>query len=85
MNQGMLNLEEQVMEKANFLYICKYNGKEHIRSCIREALFEITKLNEVQVCNLFGVYKKDLGIVDFDFEQCIDKIYNKMQEMGAGQ
>ena len=81
MNQE--KLEKEIMEKANFLYICKYNGKEHLRVCIREALYEITKLNQVQVCKLFDVFSKDIETVEFDFELYIEEIYNKMQEMGA--
>lgn len=81
MNQE--KLEKEIMEKANFLYICKYNGKEHLRVCIREALYEITKLNQVQVCKLFDVFSKDIETVEFDFELYIEEIYNKMQKMGA--
>ena len=76
-------IEKEVMEKANFLYICKYNGKEHLRTCIREAMQEITKLNEVQVCKLFDVFNKDIKTVETDFEQYIETIYKKMQDMGA--
>lgn len=76
-------IEKEVMEKANFLYICKYNGKEHLRTCIREAMQEITKLNEVQVCKLFDVFNKDLKTIECDFEQYIETIYKKMQDMGA--
>ena len=83
MNQGKSSLEEQVMEKANFLYICKYNGKEHLRTCIREAFYEITKLNEVQICKMFDVFNKDLKSVQSDFEECIEAIYDKMKEKGA--
>lgn len=81
MNQE--KLEKEIMEKANFLYICKYNGKEHLRVCIREALYEITKLNQVQVCKLFDVFSKDIETVEFDFEDYVEEIYNKMKEMGA--
>ena len=76
-------LEKEVMEKANFLYICKYNGKEHLRVCIREALEQVTKLNEIQICKIFGVFKKDIDTLEFDFEQHIEDIYKKMQSMGA--
>lgn len=76
-------LERQVMEKANFLYICKYNGKEHLRVCIREALLEITKLNEIQICKLFDIFSKDIETVKFDFENYIEEIYAKMILLGA--
>lgn len=76
-------LENEIMDKANFYYICKYHGEKHLRDCIREALFEITKLTEVQFCNIFGVFTKDLIKEPFDFEKYVDEIYNKMQEMGA--
>lgn len=69
-------LEKQIMEKANFLYICKYHGTEHQRACIREALNDITQLTESQFCSVFSIYKNDI-------EAYIDKIYNTMQEMGA--
>lgn len=77
------NLEKEVMDKANFLYICKYKSEEHLRVCIREALYEITKLNQVQVCKLFDIFSKDIETVEFDFELYIEEIYKKMQEMGA--
>lgn len=86
MGQNKLSLEaieKEVMDKANFLYICKYNGKEHLRVCIREALYEITKLNEVQVCKIFDVFNKDLESVQSNFEEYIEVIYNKMKEKGA--
>ena len=76
-------LENEIMDKENFYYICKYHGEKHLRDCIREALFEITKLTEVQFCNIFGVFTKDLIKEPFDFEKYVDEIYNKMQEMGA--
>lgn len=69
-------LEQQIMEKANFLYICKYHGAKHLRVCIREAVNDITHLTDSQFCSLFGVYIKDI-------ETYIDQIYNKMQKMGA--
>ena len=78
-------LEKEIMEKANFLYICKYNGKEHLRACIREALYEITKLKQVQVCKLFDVFSKDIEKVEFDFELYIEEIYSKMILLGAEQ
>lgn len=78
-------LEKEIMEKANFLYICKYNGKEHLRVCIREALYEITKLNQVQVCKLFDIFSKDIETVEFDFELYIEEIYSKMILLGAEQ
>ena len=71
------------MEKANFLYICKYNGKEHMRTCIREALEQVTHLNEIQVCKVFDVFKKDIDSLKFDFEEFVEDIYKKMQSMGA--
>ena len=40
-------LEKEVMDKANFYYICKYHGEKHLKECIREALYAITKLTEV--------------------------------------
>ena len=83
MNQE--KLEKEIMEKANFLYICKYNGKEHLRVCIREALYEITKLNQVQVCKLFDIFSKDIETVEFDFELYIEEIYSKMILLGAEQ
>lgn len=76
-------LEKDVMDKANFYYICKYHGGEHMRKCIREAFYEITKLNEVQTCKLFGVFSKDLETIELDFEDYIEKIYQKMLTMGA--
>lgn len=76
-------LEQEVMEKANFFYICKYNGKNHLRECIREALAEVTKLNEVQVCKIFDIFSKDVETIKTDFEDYVEEIYNKMQEMGA--
>ena len=78
-------LEKEIMEKANFLYICKYKGKEHLRVCIREALYEITKLNQVQVCKLFDIFSKDIETVEFDFELYIEEIYSKMILLGAEQ
>ena len=50
-------LEREIMEKANFFYTCKYNGKEHLRVCIREAITEITHLNEVQMCKVFDIFR----------------------------
>ena len=76
-------IEKKVMDKANFLYICKYNGSEHLRTCIREALLEITKFNEVQVCKLFDVYSKDIETIKFDFELYIEELYSKMILLGA--
>lgn len=76
-------LEQEVMEKANFFYICKYNGKNHLRECIREALAEVTKLNEVQLCKIFDIFAKDVETIKSDLEDYIEEIYNKMQEMGA--
>ena len=83
MNQLGLRLEEQVIEKANFLYICKYNGKEHLRNCIREALHEITKLNEIQMCKMFDIFNKDIKTIQYDFEKYVDELYERMKEKGA--
>ena len=71
------------MEKANFFYICKYNGKEHLRTCIREAITELTSLNEVQLCKVFDMFTKYIDVPEFDFEEYVETIYKKMQEMGA--
>ena len=76
-------LEKEVMDKANFYYICKYHGDKHLRECIREALSVITKLTEVQFCNLFGVFSKDLIKQPIDYEKYIDEVYEKMKEKGA--
>lgn len=77
------NLEKEIMEKANFLYLCKYHGKEHLRVCIREAITEITHLNEVQLCKLFDLFSKDISTPEFDFEEYVEVIYRKMKELGA--
>ena len=80
----MLNLnEKEVMEKANFLYICKYHGTEHMRVCIREAITELTHLNQVQICKFFDMFRKDINVPEFDFEEYVEMIYKKMQELGA--
>lgn len=76
-------LEKEVMDKANFYYICKYHGEKHLKDCIREALYAITKLTEVQFCNLFGVFSKDLIKQPFDYEQYVEDVYNKMKDLGA--
>lgn len=76
-------LEKEVMDKANFLFICKYHGEQHLRSCIREAFYQITKINEVQICKIFGVFSKDLKTLEFDYENYIEQIYQKMLTMGA--
>ena len=76
-------LETEVMDKANFYYICKYHGDKHLRDCIRESLYTITKLSEVQFCNLFGVYSKDLIKEPIDYEKYVEEIYCKMKTKGA--
>lgn len=64
------------MDKANFDYICVYKGKVHLRVCIRDAVTKVTHLNEKQFCALFGIYQNDM-------ESYIEKLYKKMQDMGA--
>ena len=86
MSKRLVNLkplEKEIMEKANFLYLCKYNGKEHLRTCIREAITELTNLNEVQLCKVFDIFTKDIDVPEFDFEEYVEVIYKKMQELGA--
>lgn len=83
MKVNLKPLEKEIMQKANFLYICKYNGTEHLRVCIREAITEVTHLNEVQMCKVFDLFTKDIGVPEFDFEEYVEVIYKKMQELGA--
>lgn len=83
MKVNLKPLEKEIMEKANFLYLCKYNGKEHLRVCIREAIAELTHLNEVQMCKVFDLFVKDIGVLEFDFEEYVEVIYKKMQELGT--
>ena len=80
---NMEKLEKEVMEKANFYFVCKQHGEQHLKECIREALYEITKLTEVQFCNVFGIFCKELQKEPFDYEMYVEEIYKKMQELGA--
>ncbi len=83
MKVNLKPLEKEVMEKANFIYLCKYNGKEHLRTCIREAILELTNLNEIQMCKIFDLFRKDINVPEFYFEEYVEVIYKKMQKLGA--
>lgn len=74
--QSLEPLEKKIMDKANFDYICKYNGKVPLKDCIKNAVSKITYLNDVQFCSIFSIFNNDM-------ELYIEKIYRKMQEMGA--
>lgn len=77
-------LKEKVMDKANFLYMCKYNRSTDtamgLRDCIIEALNSVTHLTESQFCSVYGCLYKD---IKFDFDRYIDDIYNTMIKLGA--
>ena len=83
MKVNLKPLEKEVMERANFLYICKYHGEQHLRLCIREAITELTHLTEVQMCRVFDMLKSDIEAPNFDFEEYVEVIYQKMRELGA--
>lgn len=74
-----LTLEERIMDKANFFYTCKYNGKEDIRICIMEALEEETRLSASQFCSLYGIFKSDY---EKDYNNYIESIYQTMKKRG---
>lgn len=69
-------IEKQIMDKANFDYICKYKGGVSLQECIKNAVYEITHLTDSQFCSLFSIYNNDIDLY-------IQKIYKKMQDMGA--
>ncbi len=72
-------IDEKVMDKANFLYMCKYNRSTEtamgLRDCIIEAVKEVTHLTEAQLCSVYGCLYKDLK---FDFDCYIDYLYKTM-------
>ena len=74
--QSLEPLEKQIMDKANFDYICKHKGTVPLKECIKNAVGEITHLNDAQFCSIFSIFNNDM-------ELYIEKIYRKMQEMGA--
>lgn len=65
-------LEERVMERANFLYICKYHGTKKLRDCVNEAIHDVSHLEQEQFCSLFGIYQREL-------DQFIDYICEIME------
>ena len=69
-------LEQQIVERANGLYILKYKGKKDLRSCIKEAVEDVTHLSASQFCSIYGVLVKDAEV---DFNRYINKIYNTMK------
>jgi hypothetical protein len=71
-------IEKMIMDRANFFYItrCGKNGSCHLRTCIRDAIEDVTGLESPQFCSLFSTHKKDA-------EKYIDELYEKMKDLGA--
>ena len=74
--QNLEPLERKIMEKANFDYICMFNGMVDLRSCISNAVLQITHLSRAQFCSVFGIFQQDI-------DNYVDSIYKKMKELGA--
>ena len=71
-------IEKMIMDRANFFYItrCGIHDSAHLRTCIRDAIKDITGLESPQFCSLFSTHKKDA-------EKYIDDLYEKMKDLGA--
>lgn len=74
--QNLEPLEREIMEKANFNYICMFNGMIPLRTCISDAVLQITHLSSSQFCSVFGIFQQDI-------DNYVDSIYKKMKELGA--
>lgn len=60
------SLEERIMERANFLYICKYHGEKKLRDCVNESIHDVSHLEQEQFCSLFGIYQRELdAFIDY--------------------
>lgn len=72
----MNKIEEKIKDTAKFKFICKYNGKKDLKSCILEAIFEETHLTETSLALVFGsLYPDEYTNID----NWVNKIYEQME------
>ena len=72
-------MENEIMGAANAIRIAKYHDEKDLKTCIMEAIFEVTRLSEYQFC---GFMKSTLGY-EIDFNAYVNFLYEKMIKYGA--
>lgn len=75
----LTQLENEIMDNANTLFIIKYHGEKTLKECLIEAITVVTKLTESQYC---GFLRTQLGYC-VDFDAYINFLYEKMLKNGA--